>query len=261
MEGGVPVAAPDDDTLPLRRVEICRRLMEECHDNDARLPTLRWDTPLGALFYNGFADDEDLYEYVWFVEGAFGLNYIEGEGQSLQTLGDLVLHIEGRLRDLWPTSEATCTTQATFYALRRALPARPTNWYKLRRLRPATPLRDGLPAAEADALRPFLLQSCGAEPPVSFRVFGRLEFGATWLALWFLVLFGGGLWLLDPRFDPRLLPLYFIASPVIVALVLCRVSWPVWHRGIRTLGDLTHWTLEQKQKSMHEVRRALQSGA
>ena len=172
-----------------------------------------------------------------------------------------MLHIEGRLRDLWPTSEAACATQATFYALRRALPARPTNWYKLRRLRPATPLRDGLPAAEADALRPFLLQSCGAEPPVSFRVFGRLEFGATWLALWFLVLFGGGLWLLDPRFDPRLLPLYVVASPVIVALVLYRVSWPVWHRGIRTLGDLTHWTLEQKQKSMHEVRRALQSGA
>jgi hypothetical protein len=62
--------------------------------------------------------------------------------------------------------------------------------------------------------------------PVERRVLGVMKYGATWLAMWFVVLFVGGLSLLLA--GPAVLGLYFVGSAVAVALLLNWLSWPVW---------------------------------
>ena len=135
-DAGVAIKAEDEPSLPLTRVEICARLMAYCRDDPAQRPRLRWDT---AIF--GLADrNPEVPE--WFLSeveaDAFGLPHLEGEGQGLAGFGDLLLHIERRLRDLWWSgSRQACASQALFYELRRAIQAQGA-FSSFGRLRPRT---------------------------------------------------------------------------------------------------------------------------
>ena len=252
-EAGVDMEASEEDAAPLSRLEICRRLCDLFQE--AGGVQLAWDTPFTDLVI-----DQEV-EVLLHLEERFGIPCTDEEFETLSTFGGLVLHVERRMRDLWSARQGHggCPSQSLFYELRRTLPARPDNWYRMRRLRPATRLDECLPAAEAgDAgpLRSLLLRRYGVEDlPVELRVFGRMEFGATWLALWFLVLFVGGLCLMDGKHE-GLLPVHFVGSALLVAFALQRMSRPVW-TGVRTLGDLVRWTLRENEKAVARLDRAL----
>lgn len=98
-EADLPVTAAGDETLPLPRAEICRRLMEACAD-DLSSP-ITWEMSLTVLFYDRTPDSEEWDEFHELVEDRFGLPHIFWEKWDVATFGDLMLYVEGRLRHLW----------------------------------------------------------------------------------------------------------------------------------------------------------------
>jgi hypothetical protein len=252
-DGNVPARAPDEDALPLPRLEICRRLLAAFADAGIGVP--HWSTPVAELFF-----DEEV-EVVLGIEERFGLPIPDQDFEEMPTFGHLALYMEERLRGLWGAVDQSgqCATQAAFYELRRALPARSDNWYKLARLRPSTLLGNCLPAAaveDHEAFGAWLRRRFGCDDlPVERRVLGVMKYGATWLAMWYVVLFVGGVSLLLA--GPAVLGLYFVGSAVAVALLLNWLSWPVWRNGLRTLGDLTRWTVRENEKTRRRVAQCL----
>lgn len=242
-EAGVGVHAPEEGALPITRAVICRTLMELCHGHDPRLPLLRWDTPIGAHEAPEACD-------------TFGLRWRGSD--DIVTFGDLVLYIEERLRDVWRLEGVKCRAQPLFYEIRRSIEQQSAFSRDKLRIRPRTRLTDCLPAGRSEFIVEVLSERHNVFGlPTEFRVFGKMEFGATWLALWvpvvlyLCVIFGDtGLsrgWFLVP----------FFGSALLVALALRLISWRVW-RGVKTVGDLTRWLLSRHDEHIADVRRAIQ---
>jgi hypothetical protein len=97
-----------------------------------------------------------------------------------------------------------------------------------------------------------------AELPVGRRVFGvaALEIGAAWLAFWFPVFLLFLVLCADPTY-PRsgvLIWSGLLLPPVALAVLLNLLARPTW-LGVRTLGDLTRWTVRQNARADREMRR------
>jgi hypothetical protein len=266
-EAGVDVQAPDDSTLLLPRVQICRLLITLAHDT--RLPPLRWDTPLHGLYprYPGAPRPllaEEMDDHVETACYAFGLSWHGSEG--VITFGDLVFYIEGRLRDLWHTGAAPgCPSQTVFYELRRAVYGSRTGREQdgranPGRVRPGTLLRDCLSSDATGALEQLLHDRFGIERvPISLCVFGRMEFGATWLALWFLAVLSLCITFGDTGLGFGWFFVSFFGAAVLIALALRLASRPTWTAGGETLGDLVRWTLAENAKVVDSIRRSVHS--
>ena len=253
-EGGVPVTAPDDATLPLPRREICRRLLESCRD--PALPDVHWNTPLLSLYFEPLSGDEDtIDEFVWMAEEElFGLVYIEGEGASVATFGDLVLLLEARLRDLWrDESRAACPSQTVFYELRRIISACGGYPSDRRSLRPKTPLRDCVASDTTEAVSTAIVRRFGVSL-TDYRVFGRLEFGATWLALWFLFILFWMMVCLQARWGMGALFTGVFTGAVIMALLLTWASRLAWNGRPRTIGDMVRRILRERPKAQRRLQ-------
>lgn len=257
---GVTLTALDEAALPIGRVAICRRLMEHCTEEAPRELRLEWGTPVLGLACRG--NEWALAEFVaGVVQSGFGLQPLAGEERGLETFGDVALHVEERMRSLWRLEAVGgCASQSAFYVLRRAVHARWSAPVRAPRLRPGSRLRDCLPAAETEEVRELFRRRFGvAELPVGRRVFGiaALEIGATWLALWFPVFLLFLILCADPTY-PRsgvLIWSGLLAPPVALAALLNLLARPTW-LGVRTLGDLTRWTLRQNAKVVREMQRA-----
>jgi hypothetical protein len=247
-EAGVDLDVQGDDTLPLRRVEVCRRLLDYFRSNDPELKDVRWDSPLDDLmtFFSDFEPDE-----------VFCLPYLQDWDEGLQTFGELVLRIEERLRDLWRADRVVgCQTQAAFYELRRAISSlRAPSGAERPRLRPATLLSDCLPAQEAEALVPIVKRRFGVDClPVTQKVFGIMPWGETWIALSGLQ--AGVLLASLPALGfATAMPIGFLGVLLTGAAVTSkRIAPPVWD-NIHTLGDLTRWLLERNSVMVHHLRQ------
>lgn len=125
-------------------------------------------------------------------------------------------------------------------------------------LLPSTPLEQCLPAetvCESESFQNEVMRRFGVELPVSLRVLGTLEFGATWLAVWFVVSFVGGMLLLP--YGLMYVMAVFAVSGILIAILLISLSRPAWPGNIRTLEDLCRWILPRNKKAVAEMRRAL----
>lgn len=254
-EAGLPLCAEDEDTLIAGRAQLCCALMVLCHNNHPGLPALCWDTPLRELylptpFYQEFAEDH--------VENAcyeFGLDWRGDEG--IRTFGELVLYIETRLRKLWSPCSGWCDTQAAFYEMRRIIETLRGSEAKPLRLRPDTRLDDCIPAAKISQLETSLAkQFATRNAPVEIRVFGRMEFGATWLALWFISILCQVPLVADGRYSPHWMWAGPLISGIAVALGLRAISRPSW-RSVKTVGDLTRWALNERAQVIARIDKAI----
>lgn len=262
-DADLPVAAADDDTLPLPRVEICRRLLEVFHHENARLPRrfATWQMPIVELFSFRPSDEYGREEFLEGVMENVGLVHVWGSSKNLTTFGDLMLYVEGRLRHLWraPEDADEQTARSLLLAeLLRILPADPNHW--LEDLSPSTPLEDCLPAQTVDTSEAFqneVIHRFGVELPLTQRVFGTLEFDATWLAVWFVVAFAVGMLLLP--LGPVIVAIHVLVSAPLAAWLLSCVSRPAWPANLRTLDDLCVWLLPENKEAVAWMRRALES--
>jgi hypothetical protein len=258
LAAGMGTGDDDDEMLPVRRIEICRRLIAYFADTAAQRPGLHWNTPIRGLAEHD--EEAPLWLLSTIEEHVFGLTPLNEGARELATFGDIVLHIEGRLRELWWSERVgNCHSQAIFYELRRTIEEQIGDGRRRERLRPSTPLRVCLPAVEAETVQRILQRRFGAKRlPIEKRVLGVtvLETGATWLALWFPCFF---FWLVSCA-GPGVVPPWclaagFLIPPILLAAFLALLSRETWI-GLCTLGDLTRWALRQNRATTRRLERA-----
>jgi hypothetical protein len=250
---GEPVVAPDERSLPISRAEICRRILEWVELQQAteywRLPA-RWDStvPAPPLF-----DDDDDCPSSAFIRDVFGLVSVPGDADRVRTVGELVLYVEGRLCDLWYDYPGSCPSQQAFYALRQAVDA---DTGRRVFFRPRDPLREALPPERAESIRVVLGRRFGlSEVPVSRRLFGVAEVGATWLAIWPLSTLVCGLLLVFAGISTLGAFLLMLVWGIVLLELLDKAAQPAWD-GLRTPADLVHMCLREREKAKCRVRIA-----